>query len=490
MFSYKFKLHSKAKKDGFLGNKITCHLMLYNRIVDLGERFYKRYHKILRSKTLNKYIVMKKHDPSWAYILDGLNAWAIQNTIRRRDEAFDKFFAYLKKKKKNPNVLPKESPPQKHRIHGEGSYKLAKGHGWRLIDGGIATGQMWNNYGRAKDIHTYKFFGKRKIEGNIKNAVIKRDAYGDFWCSITTTHNAYNPLPKTGKIGGFDYSQEHFFVSDDRRHWDIPIALDEKIAEIRKAGRKFRKAKEGSNNRKRYKDKFSRLYRRMAWRREAIHYELAWKMCREYDVMCFEDNDYAEMHQKGRIVDGHRVTRKQRRRVWALAPKSFFVILKEVAKKTGKTVFFANRYYASSQICSNCDFKNPKIKNQKIRRWKCPQCGAIHDRDVNAAKNLVKEYLRTVGGMPSIETKTDMRAEGSAYWARIRKSASVKRAAGLGEESPCPRKHEQREPEKAVKAVPEHPELYTDACTVATEEVGEAGEATREDVSPEWEETG
>ena len=131
MMTYKFKLHAKAKREGFLSNKITRHLMLYNRIVELGERFYKRYGRILRSKTLNKYIQMKKSDPAWAYILDGLNSWAVQETIKRRDESLDRFFKYLKRKKSNPNVRPKESLPQKHWIYGERSYKLSKGNGWK-----------------------------------------------------------------------------------------------------------------------------------------------------------------------------------------------------------------------------------------------------------------------------------------------------------------------------------------------------------------------
>ena len=87
MISYKFKLHAKAKKEGYLDRQITKHVLLYNRIIELGDRFYKRYKKILRSKTINTYLIMKKKDPSWAHILEGLNAWAVQNTVRRRDDA-------------------------------------------------------------------------------------------------------------------------------------------------------------------------------------------------------------------------------------------------------------------------------------------------------------------------------------------------------------------------------------------------------------------
>lgn len=436
MISYKFKLHSKAKEEGFLGDKITKHLLLYNRLVDLGNRFYKRYKKILRSKTINKYLQMKKHDPSWDYILKGLNAWAVQQTVRQRDEAFDRFFKYLRKKKKNPNVKPKESPPDKHRVHGEGSFKLAKGCGWRLIDGGVQVGRLWNNFGIPKDVHTYRFFGKREILGSIKNAVFKRDRCGDYWCIITTDHTSYRFLAPTGKIGGFDYSQEHFFVSDDGRTWDIPAALEKRLDEIRKVSAKMRKAKEGSHNRERWRKRLARLFRKIKNQRKEIHYELAWRMCKEYDVLCFESNDFADMHLSKRVVDGHRVSRKQRQRLQALAPASFITILKEVAKKSGRTLFFADQHFASSQICSNCGHTNKAVKKLRVRKWTCLKCGTKHDRDINAAKNLVKEYMRTAGGASSVATQECTETEKETYWNRIRKSAMVKRAAGAGGEIP------------------------------------------------------
>jgi len=466
VISYKFKLHSKAKEEGFLGDKITKHLLLYNRLVDLGNRFYKRYKKILRSKTIHKYLQMKKHDPSWDYILKGLNAWAVQQTVRRRDEAFDRFFKYLKKKKKNSNVKPKESPPDKHRVHGEGSFKLAKGCGWRLVDGGVQVGRLWNNFGVPKDVHTYRFFGNREILGTIKNAVFKRDRCGDFWCIITTDHTSYRYLAPTGRIGGFDYSQEHFFVSDDGRTWDIPKVLLEHFDELSKVNHKMHKAKDGSGNRKRLVAKRARLYRKITNIRKELHYALAWKMCREYDVLCFEHNNYEEMYDPKRVVDGHRVSKKQRIRLRALAPASFITILKEVAKKAGRNLFFADQHFASSQICSNCGHVNKAVKKLRVRKWTCLKCGTKHDRDINAAKNLVKEFERTAGGASSVATQEGTETAKETYWNRIRKSALVKRAAGAGEKSPCPQIHQVADADKADETVEKCPELYTDAVTV------------------------
>lgn len=367
-------------------------------------------------------------------------------------------------------MKPIESPPCKHNTHREGSFKLPKGNGWKLLEDGILTGHLWNNNGRKKEVHTYKFFGNRPIDGEIKNVLFKRDSCGDFWCVITTTHSAQYKLPKTGKVGGFDFSQEHFFVGDDGRCWDITIASEELQKKLAFVTRRMHKAQEKGNNRKRWKDWRARLYRKIANIRREAHYALAWQLCREYDVMYFEDNDYQDMYDRKRVVEGHRVAKKQRLRLKALAPASFLKILSEVARKTGKTVFLAERFFASSQICSNCGHVNKAVKSLRIRKWRCIKCGEQHDRDINAAKNLVKEYHRTAGGASSVGTQTDKEAEKLTYWERIRKSAAVKRAAGSGEKSPCPQNLQAPDTHKADGAKAECPELYTDACTVVSAE--------------------
>lgn len=484
MISYKVKLHAKARNDGYLDDKITRYLRLYNRIVDISERFYKRYGRLLRTQTLSRYIVIKKKDPAWSFILEDLNSWAVQDTLRRRDEGLNRFFKYLKKREKNPNFRPKESPPQFHNSKGPGSYTLARGQGHKIEANTLVVGRLWNSNGREKDIREYKWFGNRQILGKEKKTTIMRDAYGDFWACITTDYNPSSPLPKTGKIGGFDFSPSRFFIGDDGRSWDIPLVLEEELEKLQYLRRRLDNAQKGSKNKKRWQKKLSSLWRHVTWRREAFHYQIAWQLCKEYDVLCFEDNDYADMRRKGRFINGRHVTKKERRHLVALSPATFIKIIKDVAKKTGKTVWLADRYFASSQKCSECGYINSSIKDPKIREWKCPKCGKVHNRDINAAKNLKQEYLRTVGGAPSIETKTDIKPARESYWERIRKSAARKRAAGLGEYSPRPRNHISKE-KHILRSVTVCPELYTDATTVQNAGGSDNSEAQKAEIPQE-----
>ena len=73
----------------------------------------------------------------------------------------------------------------------------------------------------------------------------------------------------------------------------------------------------------------------------------------------------------------------------------FVEMIKYKAERYGKQVIFVNRYYPSSQLCSACGYKNPDLKDLKIREWICPVCGAKHQRDENSAINILNEGLRT-----------------------------------------------------------------------------------------------
>ena len=87
-----------------------------------------------------------------------------------------------------------------------------------------------------------------------------------------------------------------------------------------------------------------------------------------------------------------------------LAFSDFVRILKYEATKFGTLVVEVDRYFASSQLCSSCGYKNSKVKDLSIREWMCPKCGAEHDRDRNAAINILKEGL---GQRPMQETLLD-----------------------------------------------------------------------------------
>lgn len=112
--------------------------------------------------------------------------------------------------------------------------------------------------------------------------------------------------------------------------------------------------------------------------RSDMHWKLARQLCRDYDVMVFETLDLDKME------------RKYKKSINDFGFSAFLSILEYVSRQSGKTVMYADKYYPSSQLCSECGYKNPLLKDVGIRHWTCPCCGTAHDRDINAARNLCK----------------------------------------------------------------------------------------------------
>ena len=144
-----------------------------------------------------------------------------------------------------------------------------------------------------------------------------------------------------------------------------------------------------TNNRRRAKLDLARKYKKSVNQRHDFHFKLAHRLCVEYDTICIEDLNVKAMQ------------RLYGRKIGDLAFSEFVDILKYEASKFGTEIIEVNRYFASSQICHCCGEKNPEVKDLSIREWICPKCGAKHDRDRNAAINILNEGL---GHRPMQET--------------------------------------------------------------------------------------
>lgn len=133
----------------------------------------------------------------------------------------------------------------------------------------------------------------------------------------------------------------------------------------------------GSNNRHKAKRRLSKCYRRIADQRRDWHFKLARKLLAKYDMVAIEDLN----------LDG--MKRLWGRKVSDLGYHSFIQILRHLARKETKEVCQVDRYFASSQTCSGCGSKNRKLSLEE-REWVCTECGCVHDRDENAAVNVLE----------------------------------------------------------------------------------------------------
>ena len=161
----------------------------------------------------------------------------------------------------------------------------------------------------------------------------------------------------------------------------MPKLLQRNLNSLRNLSRKYSKSKGKRGSLRTLR----KLHEKVTNQREDLHWKLARKLCHDYDVMVFETLDLASMN--GRF----------KKSINDFGLNAFLSTLEYVAHRTRKTVMYADRYYASSQLCSACGFKNTALKDITIREWVCPSCGCSHNRDFNAALNLQKVGASTLG---------------------------------------------------------------------------------------------
>ena len=350
--TYKYKLYNRDALK-YLDHILVISGHIYNHCIALHRRYYAMYGKMLNKYQLQKHLTkVKRQNQEW----NEVPSQAIQDITDRIDRAYSLFFSNLKAKRKT-------NPP-----HFQKSYKYhsftTKQSGYKFHDGNrIRIGK--------KD---FPYWNSRDIDGKVKTLTVKRKSSGYYIYVVIEKEEEQTEWAKSGEIVGFDFSLHNFLVASNSDDCGIPKLLKSNLGKLKKLSRRFTKSK-GKRGSLRTLQK---LHEKIVNQRSDMHWKLARQLCRDYDVMVFETLDLANME------------RKYKKSINDFGFSDFLSILEYVSRQSGKTVMYADKYYPSSQLCSECGYKNPLLKDISVRHWTCPCCGAAHDRDINAARNLCK----------------------------------------------------------------------------------------------------
>lgn len=350
--TYKYKLYNRDALK-YLDNILVIAGRIYNHCIALHRRYYTMYGKMLNKYQLQKHLTkVKRQNQEW----NEVPSQAIQDITDRIDRSYSLFFSNLKAKRKtNPPHFQKSS-----KYH---SF-TTKQSGYKFHDGNrIRIGK--------KD---FLYWNSRDIDGKVKTLTVKRKSSGYYIYVVIEKEEEQTEWAKSGEIVGFDFSLHNFLVASNSDDCSMPKLLKSNLGKLKKLSRRFSKSK-GKRGSLRTLQK---LHEKIVNQRSDMHWKLARQLCRDYDVMVFEMLDLAKME------------RKYKKSINDFGFSAFLSILEYVSRQSGKTVMYADKYYPSSQLCSECGYQNPLLKDVGIRHWTCPCCGAEHDRDTNAARNLCK----------------------------------------------------------------------------------------------------
>lgn len=220
----------------------------------------------------------------------------------------------------------------------------------------------------------------KEIDGKIIGATIKQVPSGKYFVSIKyETEQAL--LPKTNKAVGVDIGIKELAITSDGHKFANNKRLKQSERKLARLQRQLSRKSKDSNRREKARIKVAQQYEKIANQRMDDIHKTTTELVRNYDLICIED-----LNVRG-MMKNHRLAK-------SLSDVSMGEFQRQLAYKCewyGKTLVKVDRFYPSSQICSNCGYQNKKAKDLSVRTWRCPECGEIHDRDINAAKNILAE---------------------------------------------------------------------------------------------------
>ena len=190
-------------------------------------------------------------------------------------------------------------------------------------------------------------------------------------------------LPKNEFAIGIDLGLTDFAITSDGIKYANPRYLKKSLNKLAMEQRKLSKKKKGSKNRNKQRIKVARLHEKISNQRKDFLHKLSYELINENQVICLEDLQVKEIQQNKYLSQS----------VSDVGWYEFRRQLEYKSKWYGRTIVIINKWYPSSQICSNCG-ENTGKKTLNIREFTCPYCGKHHDRDINASINILNEGLR------------------------------------------------------------------------------------------------
>ena len=234
---------------------------------------------------------------------------------------------------------------------------------------------------RLKKVEFRGYRTTKEMVGKIKSATISKDA-NKYFVSILVEVPFFKYSLKPTSIVGLDLGIKDFIVTSHGEKLKNEVKINEK--RLKGLQKWLSRCKSGSKNRYKVKLKIQRLYLKIRNARKNMIYKLANKILKENDIVAVETLDVKSMYQIHKIA----------KHLKNLPIREFIRVLKYKSNWLGKKVIEINKYYPSSQSCNRCGFKNEEVKNLSVRKWICPECGLIHDRDINASINIMFEGLK------------------------------------------------------------------------------------------------
>ena len=360
--TFRFRLYPNREQTELLSRHFGCSRFVYNYFLNQRKEQYKftgksdNYYAQAKALTTLK----KQEETAW---LKEVNAQTLQFAIRSLEAAYNNFF---KKRTKFPKFKSK---------HSKDSFTVPQ-------FASITDNRLFI----PKFTEGIKCRVHREIKGKIGKVTITKTPSGKYFVSVFTEEDYINPLEKTGKSVGVDMGLKDLLVTSEGETFKNNRYTRRYECKLAKAQQHLSRKKKGSRGFENQRLKVARLHEKIANSRTDYLHKCSISLVRRYDTICIED-----LNVKG-MVKNHHLAKSITDASWC----SFISMLTYKAEWNGKKVVKVDRYFPSSQTCNVCGYVNKQIKDLSVREWECPNCHTRHDRDVNAAINILRIGLNNI----------------------------------------------------------------------------------------------
>ena len=359
--AYKFRIYPNTEQQIILAKTFGCVRFIYNQMLSDKINHYEE-----TKQKLNNTPAQYKSKFPWLKEVDSL---ALANAQMNLQTAYNSFF-------RNPKIgFPKFKSKKSNR----------RSYTTNCVNGNISID---NGFLKLPKVGLVKLKQHRLILSNykLKSVTISQTPSGKYYASVLFEYENQIQEQELHDFLGLDFSMHGLYKDSNGNEPAYPRYYRQAEERLKREQRKLSLMQKGSKNRSKQRIKVANLHEKVANQRKDFLHKQSRQIANAYDCVCIENLDMKAMSQSlnfGKSIadDG-----------WGM----FVTFLKYKLEETGKRLVKVNKFFASSQICNVCGYKNTATKNLSIRAWDCPECGAHHDRDINAAINIRNEGMRLV----------------------------------------------------------------------------------------------